>query len=206
MTKPFKLHLLYFLLLGFILIPISTSYFTDLEASSLNQLKALAIDLEINAAESFDFSLTSAATEGKKIIIDNKTVTPTAYSQQYEFVSGNPLVCDQIKLKAWYVYYDMQGVKQEAIKYDNLLPGFKVNDLGNENDLTIPNQLPYYPNSDYSSSQHWWQYEWQLAEGVEPLINQSCLWKIKVTGWQDGQSMADGYLDEEELTSTITIN
>lgn len=140
------------------------------------------------------------------------------YKSEYEFISGDEELCQNLELKVWYNWYDAlpsqpnyHANRHMDLKYNGLLSNFSdfdTNSPTHDPDMQLLNTHDYFNNIFYADNEHWFYYKIILpADTGYELQNLSCNFNIKTTGWQTNFSdETQGFVDSTTIESTVVTD
>ncbi|NMB56838.1 lamin tail domain-containing protein [Candidatus Beckwithbacteria bacterium] len=187
-------------------LPLSSALFNDSENSNENKLNSSSLDLEFKSkfANFIPQNLTPGSVATQSALIANVGKLPFQYSQEVKLATPDAALCQALKLKVNYNWYDNLGVLHQMLKYNNLLKDFSII---SDTDTMIPSSKTYYSNSDYGERQHWYQYELELPKDANPALgNQICGFEIIAKAWMPQFTYGQAFYDSETLNAQITTS
>jgi len=206
-TIKTNLALLSFIVLiaVFRLVDPSKATFQDLETTS-HLFTTGSLDLEVEHLTPMNpTSLNKGDTASFSGLVSSVGSLDFRYSQKYATASGDLDLCQALHIKVIYNWYDSVGTLHQSQKYNGLLEGFSINQLGADSEMQISNSNLYFSNPDYLENQHWYSYELSLPTSAsDTLIDKSCHFSVTLKAWQKDLPLGTGFGDEESFDQTIT--
>lgn len=192
---------------SFILLSFTNAAFFDVESAIGNTFSTGTIDLEIETDKS-NFSplpILKGQTATQSALFRNTGMNNFKYSQEITNTTGDSELCNALKLKTYYYYYDNLGALQKTLKYDGLLSTFSINLIGTDIQMQNANSIPYFTNADYLANEHWYYYEISLPANSDPSLgSKTCNFDIIAKAWQLTLDYGQGFHDEELFSGSIT--
>lgn len=198
---------IYFAFCGMSILGGTSSYFNDTATVSDSALQAGIFDLTARSGQSNFVSGADSMIPGKQVARDiyvGKTSLslPLKHNVDFEFVSGDADLCDQLDLKIWYDHYKEPGNRDMRLTYNGKLSALL--DYGNV-DFEIPHTDDQFDTNSSNGTEQWFYYSITLPNDTsDDFQGKVCNFKFVFNAWQNNLDyLSGGFTDKEELGSTI---
>jgi hypothetical protein len=190
----------------------TNSYFNDTATIDDSTFQAGILDLTVRSGQSNFVSDAENMISGKQVARDiyiGKTALslPLQHNVDFEFVSGDADLCDQLDLKIYYNHYNgpVSGGyanRDMRLTYDGKLSA--LSDYGND-DFEIPHSDDQFDTDSSNGIEQWFYYSVALPSDTADFFQgKVCNFKFVFNAWQNNLTyLSGGFTDKEELGSII---